>query len=122
MREGWGGGRPAAVKRVLVAVTAVVVVAARLLLMQSVRTHERYGEWGIAAPATPLRITVLGRDYDRGDLAPSATAPDDVDRLGETDGGGTILVPAGSGGGQPVIVYVQDEEGRVWTYGLVGGP
>ena len=122
MREGWVGGRASAVRKVLIAVTAVVLVAAGLLLVQSVRIHEQYGEWGMTAPATPPRITVLGRDYDRGRQSPSRDVPGSVEPVGETDGGGTILVPAGSGGRQPVIVYVQDDEDRVWTYGLVGGP
>ncbi|CAI9419143.1 hypothetical protein HIDPHFAB_03544 [Nocardioides sp. T2.26MG-1] len=24
--------------------------------------------------------------------------------------------------GLPVVIYVRDDEGQVWTYGMVGGP
>ncbi len=106
----------------LITAAALVLVVTSLLLVQAVRIHEKYGEWGIRASATPLRMSVLGRDYDRGDLRPGNALPDDVKPAGKTEGGGTILVPADLGDRDPVIVYVKDEQGRVWTYGLVGGP
>ena len=66
--------------------------------------------------------SALGRDYKRGDLQPTSTLPDDVKVYGEIENGGTIFVPTGLGDRDPVVVYVQDDDGHVWTYALVGGP
>src|SRR5262245_40457712 len=95
------------VKRVLVATAVVLVAVVGLMFAQAARVHERYGEWDLTATATPLRISTLGRDYDRSDRSPSKVLPADFEPAG--DGGGTILVPPGLGDRDPVVIYVQDD-------------
>lgn len=90
--------------------------------MRVVHMHDTYGEWRLTATQTPLRITALGRDYERSDLAPKSEAPSGLEPRGQTEGGGTLLVPKPLNGRDPVVIYVQDDEGQAWSYGLVGGP
>jgi hypothetical protein len=109
------------VKRLVALALAVALVVAGALLVQSVRIQRQYGDWGLTAPAAPARIHVLGRDYDRADLPPVGIAPGGLRVVGETDGGGSVLA-ARSFNPPPLIVYVDDGNGRLWTYALVGGP
>jgi hypothetical protein len=109
------------VRKAWIAVGLVLVIVL-LLFFQAFRLRERYGEWGLMVPETPLRISTLGREYDRSTLPVTTSLPSDLRPNGETDGGGDIFVPTGLGHRVPVIVYVQDHDGGVWTYGLVGGP
>ena len=109
-------------KKVLITVAAVLAVVAGLLFVQALRVQDKYGEWGLTASAPPLQVSTLGRDYRRGDLSPSDAAPPGLQANGETDDGATILVPTGMGDRVPVVIYVQDDDGDVWTYALVGGP
>lgn len=100
-------------------VTGVVVAGAVGVRLEHV--HEETGQWGLLAwAAAPARISTLDRSYDRSRQAPETSAAGYV-REGETKGGGTILVPA-EPVGIPLVVYVRDRQGRLWTYGLVGGP
>ena len=100
-------------------ILAVVVLLG--LLVQGVRVHRLYGEWGLLAPEAPARIDALQRQYDRGDEAAATDVPDSYGPRGETEGGGLILAPT-SRRPQPVVVFVQESDGRLWAYGLVGGP
>ena len=103
---------------------AAVVVGAAVSLIGArvVQVHDDSGVWGLfGVSETPERIEVLGREYDRGDRPDVSRTPPGLVRHGETQGGGTILVPVDVGG-TPVVIYVRDEDGQVWTYGLVGGP
>lgn len=83
--------------------------------------HDTYGEWRLTTIETPVRISALGRDYERSDLAPGEV-PSDLEPRGETASGGTILVPKALHGRDPVVIYVQDAHGQAWSYGLMGGP
>lgn len=104
-------------------VVAVAVLAAGLLSAQAVHVREKYGQWGLTAPQTPARIPARGRDYDRSTLSVRRSLPDGLEPEGTTDGGGRIFVPAGLRRHEvPLVIYVQDDDGAVWTYGLVGGP
>ena len=118
-----GGQRILSPVKKWAAIAAIIgVVAVTAVGIQLVRMHDTYGEWRLTATETPTRITALDRDYDRSNLKPKSAPPSGLERRGETEGGGTILVPEGLKGRTPVVIYVQDDEGRVWSYGLVGGP
>lgn len=110
------------VKKVLIAAVVLVVVVGGLLFVRAVRIHDKYGEWALTGTATPLRVSALGRDYKRGELDPRDTLPDDVEVYDEIENGGTVFVPTGLGDIAPVVIFVQDDNGDVWTYALVGGP
>ena len=90
--------------------------------MRVVHMHDAYGEWRLTATQTPLRITAFGREYERSDLAPGTEAPSGLEPRGQTEGGGTLLVPKALNGRDQVVIYVQDDEEQAWSYGLVGGP
>lgn len=100
-----------------VAAAAVIAAGARLVHM-----HEVYGELRLTATDTPNRIAALGRDYNRGELEPTGSVPPGFVERGQTEGGGTVLVPNGLEGRVPVVIYVQDDDGGVWSYELAGGP
>ena len=110
------------VKRLALLAVVVGAVAVMALAVRVVRIHDTYGEWRLTATETPNRLTALGRDYDRSERAPGTEVPSGLEPAGETEGGGTVLVPIGLHGRDPVLIYVRDDEGRVWTYSLVGGP
>lgn len=102
----------------LVAAVVVIAVGARLVHM-----HEVYGELRLTATETPHRIAVLGRDYDRSESRPTrSTTPPGFVEDGQTESGGTLLVPNGLAGRVPTVLYVRDGDGRLWSYALVGGP
>jgi hypothetical protein len=63
----------------------------------------------------------MQRQYDRGREAAPTEVPDSYGPHGETEGGGVILAPRPDRS-QPVVVFVRESDGRVWAYGLVGGP
>jgi hypothetical protein len=100
----------------------VAAVAVTVLGVRMVQLHDAYGEWRLTATETPARLSALGRDYDRGDLRPGRAVPSGYEAAGEAEDGGTLLVPSDLHGRVPVVIYVRDDEGRVWTYALVGGP
>lgn len=106
-----------AVFAAIIGALAVVALGVRV-----VRMHDIYGEWRLTATATPARIAALGREYDRSHLAPRSAPPSGLEPRGETEDGGTVLVPKRLKGRIPIVIYVQDDEGRAWSYGLVGGP
>ncbi len=99
------------------AAVAVIAVCARL-----VHVHDTYGEWRLTSTETPNRITALGRDYNRSESEPATSAPAGFVERGETNSGGTILAPKRSKVAIPVVIYVRDDDGQVWSYALVGGP
>jgi hypothetical protein len=41
--------------------------------------------------------------------------------IGETKSGSQIYAP-GRPDGQPVVIFVRDDEEQLWKYALVGGP
>jgi hypothetical protein len=100
--------------------SGLVVIAALAVGVQLLRMYEESGEWRLTHSATPNRIEVAGRDYDRSNLPPT-TLPGGASTKGRTDGGGTIYLPRVEGR-TSLLAYVRDEDGIVWSYALVGGP
>ncbi|MBS2938291.1 hypothetical protein KDN32_11110 [Nocardioides sp. J2M5] len=107
-------------RRVAFVITAVALsLLAAGLGVRLVQVHREEGTWSLTTPGVAHRIHVFDRDYDR-----SGRSRDPVDDLveGATVPGGTVLVPPDLGRRLPLVIEVRDDEGRVWTYGLVGGP
>ncbi|KRE92771.1 hypothetical protein ASG76_14965 [Nocardioides sp. Soil774] len=100
---------------------ALVVVAAACLGARVMWVHDTFGEWGVSPASPPLRISTLGRDYERSELSPLTEAPPGFRQVDTTDRG-TVFSPIEAPKPSPVVVYLQDDEGRVWSYALVGGP
>ncbi|GGO73891.1 hypothetical protein H7344_04540 [Nocardioides deserti] len=101
----------------LVAAVTAIVVGARL-----VHVHDTYGVWQLTSTETPNRIAASGRDYDRNELQPATSVPTSVDTRGKTGSGTAILAPNRARMAVPVVIYLRDDEGRFWSYSLVGGP
>ncbi len=99
---------------------SLLVIAAFAVGVQLLRMHDESGEWRLTHSATPNRIEVAGRDYDRSNLPPTAL-PRGASARGRTDGGGTIYLPNVEGR-TSLMAYVRDDDGTVWSYALVGGP
>jgi hypothetical protein len=111
-----------------IGVVGLVAVAMLILGGQAVRMHRDSGEWRFTQSATPHRIHVGDRDYERSELPPVAL-PAGYEAQGSTQGGGTVYVPSDAvvtPEGEvvvPLIVYVRvDGAHDVVNYGLVGGP
>lgn len=104
------------------AVVPALVVGGGAVGARLEHVHDVTGQWRlIVSSATPARISALGRSYDRSGRSARTSVPSGLASAGETPAGGTILVPVGETG-TPLVIYVRDREGLIWTYGLVGGP
>lgn len=104
--------------------TGVVLAVALVLLVvglgvRLVQAHREEGTWSLTTPGIAHRIHVFDRDYDRSGRS-RAPADGFVERT--TVPGGTVLVPSDLGRRLPLVIEVRDDEGQLWTYGLVGGP
>ena len=93
----------------------VVLVAVAVLAVQVVR---------VPAPAARA-----ARHYVRSSSTRAAALPKGVQEIGETPGGGELFGPRHvtlegdpEGPINPTVIWVRDDDGRVWTYALVGGP
>ena len=108
-------------KRLTASAVIAVVVATGCVGVRVVWVHDTYGEWRVISVSPPLRISTLGRDYDRSDFNP-VTKPlsglRSVDRMEN----GFVLSSGSATKPSPVVIYLEDDEGRVWCYALVGGP
>jgi hypothetical protein len=117
-RKGPTMKRLALIAALVVAAVAAIAVRARIVQVQSTS-----GQWGLTVTeAAPNRIEVQGRDYTRGHVAPLRKLPSGFVKSGATEGGGTLLLPDGWGKTVPVVIFVRDNQVRIWPYGLVGGP
>lgn len=110
-------------RKLKILAVGLVIIATMALGFQIVRIHEEFGEWRLTPSQTPPRLSLFGRSYDRSDLKPASAAPPGFVRVRETAQGAallvegeTLLVTA------PVVVYSRDDQGRVWSYALAGGP
>lgn len=111
------------------AVTIAACLMVVVLGVRIVQVHDRYGQWRVAPTVTPLRIAALGRDFDRSATEArceprwcTSTQPKDFEIRGSTDEGYGLLVPRALHGRTPVVIYIEDDESRFWSYALVGGP
>jgi len=102
-------------RRTLLAVLVLLVLGAGF---QAVHIHHQDGQWALVPSAAPDRLTLSGREYQRGDLD-TEVYPDWVKR-GTTSGGGTIFTLASSTG-TPTVLWVRKGD-KVWGYDLIGGP
>lgn len=89
-------------------------------LVHLARVHAATWDWAWSPAAAPTRVQVDGRHHLRADHAPPLTGL--VVQRGRTDGGGTVLVPAGTGTGQVAVVLEVRDGDRVVLYSLSGGP
>lgn len=108
-------------KRLVVSAAIVVIVATACLSVRVMWVHETFGEWRLSPASPPLRISTLGRDYDRSTFEPVAKAPPEL-RAVDAIGHGTVLSSSDATSPTPVVIYLEDDEGRVWSYALTGGP
>jgi hypothetical protein len=106
--------------RLFVGLGVVVLV---LLGAQVARVHAATGEFRLTPSEAPPELHELGRLYARSSVAPTARLPKGTEEIGETPGGGEVFGPRRVPGGTvSTVVWVRDDDERVWTYGLVGGP
>ena len=108
-------------KRSVATAVMVVVVAIACVGLRVVWVHGRYGEWQVSPASPPLRISTLGRDYDRSTSLPDIERLPGLSPVVSTELG-TVLSPSGTTEPPPVVIYLEDDEGHVWSYALVGGP
>lgn len=108
-------------KRLGASAAIIAVVAAACLGVRVMWVHDTFGEWRVSPASPPLRISTLGRDYDRSKFRPVTKAPPGL-RSVDTTGHGTVLSSSDGTKPSPVVIYLEDDEGRVWSYALVGGP
>ena len=83
--------------------------------------HDTYGEWRVSPASPPLRISTLGRDYDRSKFQPVTNALPGLHSVDSTEHG-TVLSSHSATKPSPTVIYLEDDAGLVWSYGLVGGP
>jgi hypothetical protein len=114
--------------RTLRAGLAVLVLVVVVLAVQVIRVHEATGEFRLTPSAAPPELTEYHRHYRRSS-PPADSLPKDVQDIGETSGGGELFGPrhlavegTPEGPVVPTVLWVRDDDGEVWTYGLVGGP
>jgi len=108
----------------------IVAVVLALTVVQLVRVHQATGEFRLTPSEAPPKLHENGRDYLRSSAAPTERLPEGVREIGETPGGGELFGPRtvslSSRTFKRVIVvpvlYVRDDDEKVWTYELVGGP
>jgi hypothetical protein len=117
------GSRPS---QVALAILGVVLA---FVTVQVVRVHQSTGEFRLTPSQAPPKLHETGRDYRRSSLTPSDSLPKGTREIGETPGGGEVfgsrrLTLPGTTGGPFVatVIWVRAVDGRVWSYGLVGGP
>ena len=120
---------PAVGSRAFRAGLVVVVLVVAAFAVQVVRVHEATGEFRLTPSDSPPEMHELGRDYRRSSATPGHTLPKDTQEIGQSPGGGELFGPRhvameGGDGGPvvPTVIWVRDDDGSVWTYGLVGGP
>jgi hypothetical protein len=99
----------------------MVVVATACLGARVTWVHDTFGEWGVSPASPPLRISTLGRDYERSEISPVTEAQPGLRQVDTTDRD-TVFSPSEATKPSPVVVYLQDDEGRMLSYALVGGP
>jgi hypothetical protein len=106
----------------------VASAAAAVFAVQAVRVHEATGEFRLTPSESPPELPELGRDYRRSSATPRHRLPRGAQEIGQSPGGGELFGPrqvATEGNahlGVPTVIWVRDGDGRIWTYGLVGGP
>ena len=106
-RPGWGSAAG------VVAVLAVVL-SARLIWV-----HDHTWEWTLRPSATPPKVVVFDRGYQRSD-EPTGN-PGDAERpVGRTPGGGVILAQPPDPY-VPTVIWVRGRDG-LRSYALMGGP
>jgi len=108
-------------KRLTASAAIVVLVATAFLGFRIVWVHDAYGEWRVSPASPPLRISTLGRDYDRGEFKPVTKALPGLRSVDSTEHG-TVLASDSATTSSPTVIYLEDPEGLVWSYALVGGP
>ena len=106
----------------------LLVLAVAVLAVQVVRVHEATGEFRLTPSVSPPQLTEYHRHYRRSS-PPGEALPGDVQEIGETSGGGEVFGPRHialqgipEGPVVPTVLWVRDNDGKVWTYELVGGP
>lgn len=97
-------------------VTSVVITVAAVGVVVS-RNHRTYAEWALFPSATPPRLPVNGRDYDREE--PVASVPAGSVVLDHTPAGVTVLGPPGPF--PPTVIEVRTKAGLT-SYSLSGSP
>ena len=107
----------------------VVLIAVAVLAVQVVRVQGATGEFRLTPSESPPELHEVGRRYMRSSSTPTAALPQGVQEIGETPGGGELFGPRHvslegdpEGPVNPTVIWVRDDDGRVWTYALVGGP
>jgi hypothetical protein len=108
-------------RRLAASAAVVVLVATACLGFRILWVHDAYGEWRINPASPPLRISTLGRDYDRSSLQPVNDALPGLRSVDRTQHG-TVLSSNSATKSSPTLIYLEDDEGLVWSYALVGGP
>lgn len=76
----------------------VLVVATACSGVRVTWVHDTFGEWRVS-PASPPGLRPI-----------------------DTTGHGTVLSSSDTTNPSPVVLHLEDNEGRVWSYALVGGP
>jgi hypothetical protein len=107
----------------------VVALAVVAIALQVAHVHRETGELRLTPSEAPARLSELGRHYVRSSSQPRNLLPKDTQEIGESPGGGELFGPRhlareGRSGDPivPTVIWVRDEDGRVWSYALVGGP
>ena len=110
----------------LLGVAAVVVV---LLAVQVARVHHETGELRLTPSAAPPELHEAGRLYRRSASTPTSSLPRGTQEVGTTAGGGVLFGPQrfslegpATEPVVPTVIWVRDDDGNIWSYGLVGGP
>ena len=97
---------------------AVVVVVAGVVLFRLVQVHEETWEWRLTPSATPPKLHVLSRDYQREDR--NQAPPSSARWLGMTPGGSPMLGETVRSYA-PTVIWVKSHQ-AFEVYTLMGGP
>jgi hypothetical protein len=109
--------RPRRLHTIVTAVVCVCIIVAGLRLAQ---VHSETRDWRLMPAAAPTRLVFHEHAYLKA--GPAGSSADPATPVGETDGGGRILVSGtnASDESSPTSLLVQDGS-DIWNYAMLGG-